>query len=158
MDLSLIEPLNSLFKDEVRRVARELGLSKEIVERHPFPGPGLAIRVLGEVTREKLDILREADAIVVEELKKADLYYDIWQLFTVLPDIKTVGVKGDQRSYDYPIILRAVNSEDGMTADWYRFPHEILERLSNRVVNEVNGVNRLVYDITSKPPATIEWE
>ncbi|ACB84048.1 glutamine-hydrolyzing GMP synthase [Natranaerobius thermophilus] len=158
MDLSLIEPLNSLFKDEVRQVARELGLHREIVERHPFPGPGLAIRVLGEITKEKLDILREADAVVSDELKKIGLYHDIWQLFTVLPDIKTVGVKGDERSYDYPIILRAVNSEDGMTADWYRFSNDVLERLSNRVVNEVDGVNRFIYDITSKPPATIEWE
>ncbi len=158
MELSLIEPLNSLFKDEVRQVARELGLPREVVERHPFPGPGLAIRVLGEVTPEKLSVIREADAIVTEELKKIGLYHDIWQLFTVLPDIKTVGVKGDERSYDYPIILRAVNSVDGMTADWYRFSPEVLEKISNRVVNEVNGVNRLLYDVTSKPPATIEWE
>ncbi|WP_240503455.1 glutamine-hydrolyzing GMP synthase [Natranaerobius trueperi] len=158
MELSLIEPLNSLFKDEVRQVAKELEMPKEVVWRHPFPGPGLAIRVLGEVTEDKLSILKEADAVVADELKKVGLYHDIWQLFTVLPDIKTVGVKGDERSYDYPIILRAVNSQDGMTADWYRFSNDVLESLSNRVVNEVEGVNRLVYDITSKPPATIEWE
>lgn len=158
MALSLIEPLNSLFKDEVRALARELQLPDEIVKRHPFPGPGLAIRILGEVTEEKLQILRNADAVITDELKKEGLFYDIWQLFPVLPSIKTVGVKGDKRSYEYPIILRAVSSQDGMTADWYKFPLTVLEKLSNRVVNEVTGVNRLVYDITSKPPGTIEWE
>lgn len=158
MKFKLIEPLNHLFKDEVRKVGEELGIPADIVMRHPFPGPGLAIRVLGEITQEKLDILREADAIAGEEIKKAGLYGEIWQAFTVLPDIRSVGVMGDSRTYAYTIALRAVTSHDGMTADWYRFPHEVLARISNRIVNEVPHVNRMVYDITSKPPSTIEWE
>ena len=158
MKFKLIEPLNTLFKDEVRKVGEELGMPNDVVWRHPFPGPGLAIRVLGEVTREKVAILQEADAIVIEEIKKAGLYREIWQAFAVLPDIRSVGVMGDSRTYAYTIALRAVTSHDGMTADWYRFPLEVLAKISNRVVNEVPHVNRMVYDITSKPPSTIEWE
>jgi GMP synthase (glutamine-hydrolysing) len=158
MKFKLIEPLNTLFKDEVRKVGEELDMPYDVVWRHPFPGPGLAIRVLGEVTREKIAILQEADAIVIEEIKKAGLYREIWQAFAVLPDLRSVGVMGDSRTYAYTIALRAVTSHDGMTSDWYRFPHEVLARISNRVVNEVSHVNRMVYDITSKPPSTIEWE
>lgn len=158
MKFKLIEPLNHLFKDEVRKVGEELGMPEDVVWRHPFPGPGLAIRVLGEVTRDKLAILQEADAIVIEEIKKAGLYREIWQAFAVLPDIRSVGVMGDSRTYAYTVALRAVTSHDGMTADWYPFPHEVLAKISNRIVNEVPHVNRMVYDITSKPPSTIEWE
>jgi len=158
MKFKLIEPLRQLFKDEVRQVGMELGLPERIVNRHPFPGPGLAIRVLGEVTREKLTILRQADSIMIEEIKKAGLYIDIWQAFAVLPDIRSVGVMGDNRTYAYTVALRAVTSFDGMTADWYRFPHDLLATISNRIVNEVEHVNRVVLDITSKPPSTIEWE
>ncbi|MCX5766791.1 MAG: glutamine-hydrolyzing GMP synthase [Gemmatimonadetes bacterium] len=158
MKFKLIEPLRELFKDEVRNVGRELGLPEEMVGRHPFPGPGLAIRVLGEVTEERLDTLRKADAIYLEEIRSAGLYNDIWQAFAVFLPIRSVGVMGDGRTYEYVIALRAVTSTDGMTADWFSFPHEVLARMSNRIINEVKGVNRVVYDISSKPPATIEWE
>ena len=154
----LVEPLRRLFKDEVRKVGRTLGLPEEIVRRHPFPGPGLAIRILGEVTNERLNILRDADLIVREEVNNAGLYTQIWQAFAVLLPVRSVGVMGDQRTYAYPIVLRCVSSEDGMTADWSRLPYDLLELISNRVVNEVKGVNRVVLDITSKPPGTIEWE
>ena len=158
LEFELVEPLRELFKDEVRLVAKELGLPDDIVQRQPFPGPGLGIRIIGEITREKLTILREADAIMVDEIRKAGMYNDIWQVFAVLPTIQSVGVMGDERTYAFPIILRAVTSVDGMTADWVRFPYEVLEKISSRVVNEVKGINRLLYDITSKPPGTIEWE
>ncbi len=158
LEFSLVEPLRDLFKDEVRMVAKELGLPDEIVHRQPFPGPGLGIRIIGDITKERLDILREADAIILEEIRKAGFYNDIWQAFAVLPTMRSVGVMGDERTYAYPIIMRAVTSTDGMTGDWFRFPHEVLERISSRVVNEVKGVNRLLYDLTSKPPGTIEWE
>ncbi|MBI5017526.1 MAG: glutamine-hydrolyzing GMP synthase [Deltaproteobacteria bacterium] len=158
MDLTLIEPLRELFKDEAREVGRELGLPEEILERHPFPGPGLAIRVLGEVTRERLAILQEADAIVREEIASDGLQKSVWQAFCVLLPVKTVGVMGDERTYESVVAVRSVNSLDGMTADWSRLPYELLGRISNRIINEVRGVNRVVYDISSKPPATIEWE
>ena len=158
MTFELVEPLRDLFKDEVRAVGEELGLPEEIVWRQPFPGPGLAVRVIGEVTRERLDLLRAADFIVLEEIRRAGLYREIWQAFGVLPAIRTVGVQGDGRTYAYPLILRAVTSDDAMTADWARLPYELLERISSRVINEVPGINRVAYDISSKPPATIEWE
>lgn len=158
LPFKLIEPLRELFKDEVRQVGRELGLPEEMVGRHPFPGPGLAIRILGEVTPPQLDLLRKADAIFIEEIRAAGLYDTIWQAFAVLLPIRSVGVMGDFRSYDQTIGLRAVTSRDGMTADWFPFPHDVLAVISNRIANEVSGVNRVVYDISSKPPATIEWE
>lgn len=154
----LVEPLRKLFKDEVRKVGRSLGLPEEIVNRHPFPGPGLAIRIIGEVTAERLNILRDADWVVRQEINRSGYYHDFWQAFAVLLPIRSVGVMGDQRTYAHPIVLRFISSEDGMTADWSRAPYELLETISNRIVNEVKGVNRVVYDITSKPPGTIEWE
>jgi GMP synthase (glutamine-hydrolysing) len=158
MSFKLVEPLRELFKDEVRNVGRELGLPEELVGRHPFPGPGLGVRVLGEITRERLDVLREADAIYLEEIRAAGLYDDIWQAFAVLLPVRSVGVMGDFRTYDHVLALRAVTSRDGMTADWFPFPPDVLARVSNRIINEVAGVNRVCYDISSKPPATIEWE
>ena len=154
----LVEPLRKLFKDEVRKVGRSIGLPEEIVQRQPFPGPGLAIRILGEVTSERLNILRDADLIVRQEINQRGLYNEVWQAFAVLLPVRSVGVMGDKRTYAYPIVLRIVTSEDGMTADWARIPYDILEAISTRIVNEVKGVNRVVYDITSKPPGTIEWE
>ena len=159
LDLELVEPLRMLFKDEVRAVGTELGLPDRMVWRQPFPGPGLGIRIVGgEVTRERLDILRSADAILQEEVRAADLYRELWQSFCVLPVVRSVGVQGDGRTYAYPIVIRAVTSEDAMTADWARLPYDLLEKVSNRIINEVEGVNRVVLDISSKPPATIEWE
>jgi GMP synthase (glutamine-hydrolysing) len=158
MQLRLIEPLRELFKDEVRKVAVELGLPDFIVWRHPFPGPGLAIRIIGEVTKERLEILRRADKIVQSELRASDWYRKVWQGFAVLLPLKTVGVMGDERTYEHVIALRVVDSIDAMTADWSRLPSELLARISNRIINEVKGVNRVVYDISSKPPSTIEWE
>jgi GMP synthase (glutamine-hydrolysing) len=158
MDFSLVEPLRSLFKDEVRRVGEELGLPEEMVWRHPFPGPGLAIRIIGEVTCERLEILREADAILLEEVRRAGLYRELWQCFAVLPAIRSVGVQGDERTYAYPIVIRAVTSDDAMTADWARLPYELLETVSSRIINEIPHVNRVALDISSKPPSTIEWE
>jgi len=158
MKFELIEPLRCLFKDEVRELGKELGLPKEIVMRQPFPGPGLAVRILGEVTPERCEILRNADAIVVEEMKSNNLYYKIWQSFAVLLPVRSVGVMGDERTYEYTIAVRAVESKDGMTADWVKLPYKVLETLSNRIINEVDGVNRVCLDISSKPPATIEWE
>ncbi len=158
MTFELVEPLRALFKDEVRRVGEELGLPEEIVWRQPFPGPGLAVRIIGEVTAAKVAMLQHADAIVREELRKAGLERDIWQAFAVLPDIRSVGVMGDERTYAHPVIVRAVTSEDAMTADWARLPYDVLESISSRIINEVPGVNRVAYDITSKPPGTIEWE
>jgi GMP synthase (glutamine-hydrolysing) len=158
MLLTLIEPLRYLFKDEVREVGLALGLPDDMVWRQPFPGPGLAIRIIGEVTKERLEILRAADWIVMNEIKKAKLYRELWQSFAILTDVRSVGVMGDFRTYGYLVAVRAVTSQDAMTADWARLPHDLLARISSRIINEVPGVNRVVYDITSKPPSTIEWE
>jgi len=158
LDFDLVEPLRLLFKDEVRAVGEELGLPHDLVWRQPFPGPGLAVRIVGEVTRERADILRAADAVVVEEIRRAGLYRDLWQSFAVLPAVRTVGVMGDGRTYAYPIVLRAVTSDDAMTADWARLPYDLVERIASRIIGEVDGVNRVVLDVTSKPPGTIEWE
>jgi GMP synthase (glutamine-hydrolysing) len=158
MSFQIVEPLKEFYKDEVRKLGKELGVPKEFLERHPFPGPGLAIRVVGEVTEERLNILREVDAIFIEELKKNNLYNKIWQAFAALLPVRAVGVMGDQRTYEYIVTLRAVTSVDGMTADWFKMPHKVLEKISNRIINEVRGVNRVLYDISQKPPATIEYE
>lgn len=158
MKLKLIEPFRNLFKDEVRKIGRELGLPNHVINRHPFPGPGLAVRVIGPVTRESLDVVREADAIVTQEIRKAGLYDKVWQAFAVLTDVRTVGVMGDERTYSNVVAVRVVHSEDAMTADWVRLPYEVLEAISRRITNEVPGINRVVYDISSKPPSTIEWE
>jgi GMP synthase (glutamine-hydrolysing) len=158
MKLKLVEPLRELFKDEVREVGAQLGLPKEIVHRQPFPGPGLAVRILGDITKERLRILREADTIVVSEMKASEWYYQVWQSFAVLLPVRSVGVMGDERTYEHTIAVRVVESQDGMTADWVRIPYEVLARISARIINEVKGVNRVCYDISSKPPATIEWE
>ncbi|MEO1919543.1 MAG: GMP synthase (glutamine-hydrolyzing), partial [Paracoccaceae bacterium] len=158
MDMKLVEPLRELFKDEVRELGRELGLPASFVGRHPFPGPGLAIRCPGEITRHKLDILREADAVYLDQIRKHGLYDEIWQAFVAILPVRTVGVMGDGRTYDFACALRAVTSVDGMTADYYPFTHEFLGETATRIINEVEGINRVTYDITSKPPGTIEWE
>jgi GMP synthase (glutamine-hydrolysing) len=158
MTLKLVEPLRELFKDEVRELGKSLGLPQQFIGRHPFPGPGLAVRILGDITRERCDLLREVDYIFIEELHKNQIYDDIWQAFTVLLPVKAVGVMGDDRTYENVVALRAVTSVDGMTADWARIDYDILAHVSNRIIREVKGVNRVTYDISSKPPATIEWE
>ncbi|MBU1705973.1 GMP synthase (glutamine-hydrolyzing), partial [Patescibacteria group bacterium] len=158
MKLKLVEPLKHLFKDEVRLLGKELGLSDDVVWRQPFPGPGLAVRIIGEVTEKRLVILRNADAVLMEEIRAGNYYRKLWQSFAVLLPIKSVGIMGDQRTYENVIVIRAVTSEDAMTADWAKLPHDLLGRISSRIINEVRGVNRVVYDISSKPPSTIEWE
>ncbi len=158
MKFKLIEPLRELFKDEVREIGRQLGLPENIIQRQPFPGPGLAVRVIGDITKERLDLLREADKRVTDEIIKAGLYEQIWQSFAILLPIKSVGIMGDERTYENVVALRCVSSFDGMTADWVKLPYEVMEKISNRIINEVKGINRVVYDISSKPPATIEWE
>jgi GMP synthase (glutamine-hydrolysing) len=158
LSFELVEPLRLLFKDEVRSVGEELGLPADIVWRHPFPGPGLAVRITGEVTRERVEIVRAADTVVIEEIRKAGLYGQLWQSFAVLPATRTVGVMGDGRTYAYPIVIRAVTSDDAMTADWARLPYDLVERIASRIIGEVQGVNRVALDVTSKPPGTIEWE
>jgi GMP synthase (glutamine-hydrolysing) len=158
MRFQLTEPLKCLFKDEVRQLGLELGLPQEIVYRQPFPGPGLAVRVLGEVTADRLTILRNADRVVIDEMKQSGWYYKVWQSFAVLLPVRSVGVMGDERTYDFTVAVRVVESQDGMTADWVKLPYDLLERVSTRIINEVKGVNRVVFDISSKPPATIEWE
>ena len=158
MKLKLIEPLRDIFKDEARQIGRQMGLPENIIQRQPFPGPGLAVRIIGDVNKERLDLLREADKRVIEEISKAGLYEQVWQSFAVLLPIKSVGIMGDERTYENVAALRCVSSFDGMTADWVKLPYEVLERISNRIINEVRGINRVVYDISSKPPATIEWE
>ena len=158
MGLALIEPLRELFKDEVRLVGKELGIPDRIISRQPFPGPGLAVRIIGEVTQERLSLVRQADDILLQEISRTGFYREIWQSFAVLLPVKTVGVMGDERTYENVLAIRAVTSIDGMTADWVRIPYDMLERISSRVTNEVKGINRVVYDISSKPPSTIEWE
>jgi GMP synthase (glutamine-hydrolysing) len=158
MKLKLIEPLKHLFKDEVRLLGKELSLPDDVFWRQPFPGPGLAVRIIGDVTIQRLNVLRKADKILLDEIRAANLYYKLWQSFTVLLPLKSVGIMGDQRTYENIVAIRAVTSDDAMTADWARLPHDLLARVSNRIINEVRGVNRVVYDISSKPPSTIEWE